>query len=95
MFDSCLSRDNDKLIIIVFGLFRFSYCFSFLFYRSRQILKKLKPSKTNVRITNETMTDKFSSRFLSRHTASRTEQEAKGHLERQKIADEAEGMYVE
>ena len=26
-----------------------------------------------------------------RHTASRTEQEAKGHLERQKIADDAEG----
>jgi hypothetical protein len=28
---------------------------------------------------------------LFRHMASRTEQEAKGHLERQKIADEAEG----
>jgi hypothetical protein len=26
-----------------------------------------------------------------RHLASRTEQEAKGHLERQKITDEAEG----
>jgi hypothetical protein len=26
-----------------------------------------------------------------RHMASRTEQEAKGHLERQKITDEAEG----
>ncbi len=31
------------------------------------------------------------SKFDFRHTASRTEQEAKGHLERQKIADEAEG----
>jgi hypothetical protein len=29
--------------------------------------------------------------FIFRHMASRTEQEAKGHLERQKIADEAEG----
>jgi hypothetical protein len=31
------------------------------------------------------------SEFYFRHTASRTEQEAKGHLERQKIKDEAEG----
>ncbi len=29
--------------------------------------------------------------LIFRHLASRTEQEAKGHLERQKIADEAEG----
>ena len=30
--------------------------------------------------------------LVFRHMASRTEQEAKGHLERQKITDEAEGM---
>jgi len=29
--------------------------------------------------------------LIFRHLASRTEQEAKGHLERQKITDEAEG----
>jgi hypothetical protein len=32
--------------------------------------------------------------FLFRHVASRTEQEAKGHLERQKINDEAEGSIL-
>jgi hypothetical protein len=31
------------------------------------------------------------SEFDFRHVASRTEQEAKGHLERQKITDDAEG----
>ena len=54
--------------------------------RSPLIPKKLKRSKWNIG------GDQWNRRlFFSRHLASRTEQEAKGHLERQKIKDEAEG----